>query len=602
MVWNRIKKFIVLFAVVTALIACGSGNGGSGDSPALQPVAPSISFNASSTNADINSEFTLTWSTTNADSCSASGDWSGDKATSGTESITEVQIGTKGYSISCSGVGGQVSASVEVEITALSNTGQWDHHRVPYGTDDPNRQWLNIHLAYDQSKSMPVYLLAHGNGGSADGVSEGELHAIASAGYAAISWESIPTISSPEEAVIGIADAQVMFEWVRANADTYNFDPDHIVVGGRSRGSIISWQLAHSNHPAIKGIYMYNALPQSAWQTVGTWNPVDEITVDSPTTYLVYGPDFDDDDGHNPINVDPVLARYDELGIGDKITRYVDMWGDFRGDNGGWTNDAQTMHYFAEFAAIVDEQIATPVAGYNTIFMGHSFFAPVARQIPTHMTRLGVSDHSQHVESSGGETGAPLALWEDDGHRNKVQAILNTGEVELLGMTASATIEGYTLWIDYALSKNSNTKIVIGTPWLDFPADYSDATTYENVIVDGLTSKIQVDIDALRLLYPNTEIINLPYAFAAIELRHMFEAGQLPGVTELIGSNRATSIFSDEKGHGHGNGLLLDLAEFIWLSHIYGIDLDTYDYRAGHNIDLKEVATSILDKYAYYYN
>jgi len=371
-----------------------------------------------------------------------------------------------------------------------------------------------------------------------------------------------------------IADAQVVFDWVIANADTYNLDPNHIVIGGRSRGSIISWQLAHSNHPSIKGIYMYNALPQSAWQNIDTWNPADEITIDSPITYLVYGPDFDDDDGHNPVNVDPVLARYDELAIGDKITRYVNMWGDFRNANGGWNNDAHTMHYFAEFAEKVEETDLPPTLSHNTLFMGHSFFAPIARQMPFHMSQLGIDDHSQHVEMSGGETGTPIALWEDEEHRNTIQAVLDTGEVELFGMTASPTIEGYTLWIDYALSKNPNTKIVIGTPWLDFPADYSDATHYENTIIDGLNEVILVDIDELRVRYPNTEIINLPYAFAAIELRHMFEAGQLSGITELIGSNSNTSIFSDEKGHGHGNGLLLDLAEFIWLTHIYGIDLD----------------------------
>jgi hypothetical protein len=260
------------------------------------------------------------------------------------------------------------------------------------------------------------------------------------------------------------------------------------------------------------------------------------------------------------------------------------------------------MHYFAEFAAIVDEEVDTPVAGYNTVFMGPSFFAPIARQLPTHMTRLGIDAHSQHVESSPGETGTPIALWEDEGHRNTVQAILDTGEVELFGMTASPTMEGYTLWIDYALSKNPNTRIVIGTPWLDFPAEYSDAATYENTIIDGIDSKIKVDIDALRVSYPQVEIIHLPYAFAAIELRHMFEAGQLPNIIELIGSNAETSIFSDQKGHGHGNGLLLDLAEFIWLSHIYGIDLDSYEYSAGHDINLKEVAKSILEKHAYYFN
>jgi hypothetical protein len=601
--YNNRFLLVSCLLFLTVLSGCGSGSSSNVDSsPTPVPPSPTIILSTSAESVEVNSEFTLTWSTTNADTCSASGNWSGDKAASGSETISDSEIGNKTYTLSCSGLGGDKSESEEVEITSQTNSGVWDHVHIPYGTDDPERQWLNIHLAYDQSKPMPIYLFAHGNGGSADGMSEKELNAIANEGYATVSWESIPTISGADEAGIGIADAQVMFEWVIANADTYNLDPDHIVVGGRSRGSIISWQLAHGNHPSIKGIYMYNALPQGAWQDVGTWSPVDEITIDSPITYLVYGPDFDDDDGHNPVYVDPVLARYEELGIGGKITRYVDMWGDFQNENGSWINDAQIMHYFPEFSSIVDEQASTPVTGYNTLFMGHSFFAPIARQIPVHMTQLGNGDHSQHVESSPGETGTPIALWEDEDHRNTVQGILNTGEVELFGMTANPTMEGYTLWIDYALSKNPNTRIVIGTPWLDFPADYSDAATYENTIVEGIETKIQVDIDALRLLYPNTEIINLPYTFAAIELRHMFEAGQLPNITELIGSNAETSIFSDRKGHGHGNGLLLDLAEFIWLSHIYGINLDTYDYSAGHNINLKEVAKSILDKYAYYFN
>jgi polyhydroxybutyrate depolymerase len=600
---NNSFLMICSLLFLTGLSACG-GSSNSDSAPA--PVT-TVTLSTSSESVEVNTEFNLTWSTINADTCSASGSWSGDKASSGNNTISESEIGNKIYTLSCSGSGGEKSESVEVEIISQTNSGRWDHVHISYGTDDPERQWLNIHLAYDQSKPMPIYLFAHGNGGSANLMSEKELHAIANEGYATVSWESIPTISGANETDIGIADAQVMFEWVRANADTYNLDPDHIVVGGRSRGSIISWQLAHSNHPSIKGIYMYNALPRGAWQYVGTWNPVDEITIESPITYLVYGPDFDDDDGHNPVYVDPVIARYEDLGIGDKITRYVDMWGDFQNENGSWINDAHTMHYFPEFAAKVSETDVPPTSEHNTLFMGHSFFAPIARQMPFHMTLLGIDNHSQHVEMSGGETGTPIALWQDDGHRNNIQAVLDTGEVKLFAMTANpaiegyTSIEGYTLWIDYALSKNPNTKIIIGTPWFDFPDDYSDATHYENTVIDALDEIVRVDIDELRVRYPNTEIINLPYAFAAIELRHMFEAGQLPGITELIGSNADTSIFSDQKGHGHGNGLLLDLAEYIWLSHIYGIDLDSYEYSAGHDINLKEVANSILDKYAYYF-
>jgi len=601
-IMNRVEKIFVLLVVLFLLAACGGGGGGSTSTPDPEPIPPSLSLTASSGSITANNEVTLTWSSDNTDSCFAAEDWSGEKSTSGSESITESEAGNKTYKISCSGAGGEISQSVGVEVINGDDSARWDHSNIIYGADDPNRQWLNIHLAYDQAKPSPIYLFAHGNGGSANGVNEKELHTVAAEGYTFISWESVPTISSSEDLATGVADVQVMFDWVRANADTYNLDPDYIVVGGRSRGSIISWQLAHSGHPSIKGIYMYNALPQGAWQNTDVWNPADEVTVDSPATYLVYGPDFDDDDGHNPEYVDPVIDRYEELGIAERMTRYVDMWGDFQNGNGNWTNDGQIMHYFPEFVVSLDAVDNTPVAGYNTVFMGHSFFAPIARQIPFHMTQLGIEGHSQHVESSGGETGLPLALWNDEGHRNKVQAILNTGQVNLLGMTASPSLEGYTLWIDYALSNNPNTKFVIGTPWPDFPADYSDAVSYENVVIDGLNSTIQVDIDELRLLYPGVEIISLPYGFAAIELRHLFEAGQLSGVTELIGNNLNTSIYSDQKGHGHGNGLLLDLAEFIWISHIYDTDLDAYEYSAGHNIDLKEVAKTILDRYAYYFD
>lgn len=981
--WYSLEKITASIAVIISLTACGGGSGGSTSSVPSQPSTPppTISFSASSESVEVDTEFTLTWSTTDADSCAASGRWEEDKATSGSESITEVQIGIYSYTLTCSGTGGEASASVDVEITPLSNTGQWDYYRITYGTDDPNRQWLNIHLDYDQSQPSPVYLFAHGNGGSADGVSENELNAIANAGYAVVSWESIPTIKSPEEAAIGVADAQVVFDWVIANADTYNLDPNHIVVGGRSRGSIISWQLAHSNHPSITGIYMYNALPQSAWQDTDTWSPVDEITIDSPTTYLVYGPDFDDDDGHNPVNVDPVLARYDELGIGDKITRYVDMWGDFRSSNGGWTNEAHTMHYFAEFAASLDvvtspfpvirttsqifslEQqyrdnylgsehtfdfyrnvayecglsgnytfmVANPAsgdesteaplwvylhgggsgyfdengdyygqtgqtednwnheetfndmlvkqlqrrtvddnnqpiditltrriqegyrvvlgsmcdhdlysglgtpylnnpnpdaqvngmqatmaavdytarnyptthvfahgtsagglgvfnlaisyaaegrfltgiisdfylgeralplldmfagdspyaAGYDSekmsekigyfadveqrvaaedrindgfdevpvlfvggdkdpfcighrpavpeaaalglgnceyvwdelkqavnnqpnsphqvsllpgevhiptnyespahdivdtfignivasnpehpfegnqsaiegdkmMLMGHSFFRPFADQLPYHAIRAGVDGHTQNVEFSGGESGSPLSLWEDAEHRANVQAVIDSGDVDVFGMTCCdwqvtadgereldsegnpiLSIEGWKTWFDYALAKNPNTEFFIGIPWVDYPNDYTDAEAYAEVWGAFYHTLVLPAVDDLRLLYPGVTIYTIPYGDGVNELRELFEAGYLPDVSNLQGPSD-TSLFTDDKGHG--GKLLKDLVEYIWIDAIYGVDLETYDYDDGYQTDLKALAKSIMDAHDPNYN
>ncbi|MEM9256343.1 MAG: alpha/beta hydrolase [Pseudomonadota bacterium] len=230
----------------------------------------------------------------------------------------------------------------------------WDFTDIKYGTEDPDRQWLNIHLA-DSDEPTPVYLFAHSNGSTANGMAAGQLEAIASAGYTTVSWESIPTVTNAQELLVVWSDAQVMFDWVRANAATYNIDPDRIVIGGRSRGSGGSWPLAHSGHPAIIGIYMYNALPERFWQTPEVWTPVVDINADSPPTYFAFGPNPQSIDTHNPVNAYPARDRYIELGIGDRITLRDDMWSDFQDANGNWTNDAQIMEFFPAFAATLEK-------------------------------------------------------------------------------------------------------------------------------------------------------------------------------------------------------------------------------------------------------
>ncbi|MBX4181341.1 hypothetical protein KW807_00555, partial [Candidatus Parcubacteria bacterium] len=59
---------------------------------------------------------TLTWSSTNAASCTASGAWSGSKATSGTQVVTPTATAT--YTITCTGASGSANKSVTVTVTA----------------------------------------------------------------------------------------------------------------------------------------------------------------------------------------------------------------------------------------------------------------------------------------------------------------------------------------------------------------------------------------------------------------------------------------------------------------------------------------------------
>ncbi len=86
------------------------------------PTAPSLTFAASPAVVSQGASSVLTWSTTNADSCTASGDWSGVKSTSGSEATANL-MSSASFSLNCSGPGGSVSRTVSVDVTASTGDG-----------------------------------------------------------------------------------------------------------------------------------------------------------------------------------------------------------------------------------------------------------------------------------------------------------------------------------------------------------------------------------------------------------------------------------------------------------------------------------------------
>lgn len=186
------------------------------------------------------------------------------------------------------------------------------HSHVSYGPED--RQWLNLYLP-SGSKPAPVFIYAHHNAATADDVKSDWADSAVAEGIAIVSWESIAKVKSPQQGQICVADADVMFDWVKAHADTYNLDVNNIIIGGQSRGSGVSWRLAHSGKVGVVGIYMGQALPGESFNE----RMLEPITKNAPPIFLAYRKEPGcEGDIHDPAHGLRVVERYKELGIGGR--------------------------------------------------------------------------------------------------------------------------------------------------------------------------------------------------------------------------------------------------------------------------------------------
>ena len=108
--FERVSRFSTVLLPLF-LCACGGSSDG-------QPNV-TVSFTASTSTVATGSPLTLTWSSTNATSCTASGGWSGAKDASGSEIVTPSAEGSETYTVSCRGEGEAYSRSVTVEVLPL---------------------------------------------------------------------------------------------------------------------------------------------------------------------------------------------------------------------------------------------------------------------------------------------------------------------------------------------------------------------------------------------------------------------------------------------------------------------------------------------------
>jgi len=82
------------------------------------PPVPTASISASPATIDEGQSSTISWSSTDASSCTASGAWTGNKASSGSEPVSPTTTST--YTITCDGDGGSVTQSTTVTVNAAA--------------------------------------------------------------------------------------------------------------------------------------------------------------------------------------------------------------------------------------------------------------------------------------------------------------------------------------------------------------------------------------------------------------------------------------------------------------------------------------------------
>lgn len=232
--------------------------------------------------------------------------------------------------------------------------------------------------------------------------------------------------------------------------------------------------------------------------------------------------------------------------------------------------------------------------GANCLFIGHSFFIPVAKSFDTIAGQNGFSSHKSKHVFAGGKRGAPGELWNNPKHKKEIEDALATGKIDLLGMTAfgelGSSLEDYKRWIDLALKHNPETRFFIGAPWV--PGGTKLETDQYNKAIEVIGDGLFKTVTELRKAYPKNHIYFINYGKVASELKSRYDAGKLPDVTKLFGQGD-TALFRDGL-IGHGGPMMLEVSSLLWLHTLYGADVGKLKHSA-YKSDVKEIVGRVAD-------
>jgi hypothetical protein len=112
----------VYMAFIVVLLGACNTDSDSDNKTGANTSDPTVSISANPTSVTSGSASTLTWSSTNATACTASGAWSGSKSLSGSASTGTLTNASNTFTLTCDGSGGSANQSVVVTTTPVTPT------------------------------------------------------------------------------------------------------------------------------------------------------------------------------------------------------------------------------------------------------------------------------------------------------------------------------------------------------------------------------------------------------------------------------------------------------------------------------------------------
>lgn len=231
--------------------------------------------------------------------------------------------------------------------------------------------------------------------------------------------------------------------------------------------------------------------------------------------------------------------------------------------------------------------------GANCLFIGHSFFIPVARSFDKIATQNDFKTHEADFVFSPGPSGSPGALWSNPKRREQIEAKLSGGQIELLGMTvgkANESLEDYQRWIDLALKYNPKTRFFIGKCWL--PAGPKmDTAKYDKVTELSGRRFIEI-VNRLSEANPQQQIYFIDYGKTTSVMKALFDRGELDDIDQFVDRGK-NSLFRDGV-IGHGGAMMVELSALSWIELLYGAEAKDLQHTPYNKADFKRIIAEVV--------